>query len=121
MNQKRNVKNRSSSKQFMPDKEKRTGSNKKNLSFKKVFKIFFYCSIFIAFIYAVVASPLLKIKKVEITGLQTLNSSEINDQVEKILASSYLNQNILFVSADQINSQLKADNYQIAKAEIVRI
>ena len=121
MNQKRNVKHRSSSKQFLPDKEKRTASNKKSLSLKKVFKIVFYCSIFIAFIYAVVASPLLKIKKVEITGLQTLNNSEINDQVEKILASSYLNQNILFVSADQINSQLKADNYQIAKAEIVRI
>ena len=104
MNQKRNVKHRSSSKQFLPDKEKRTASNKKNLSFKKVFKIVFYCSIFIAFIYAVVASPLLKIKKVEITGLQTLNNSEINDQVEKILASSYLNQNILFKGTDDSGS-----------------
>lgn len=121
MNQKRNVKHRSSNKQFQPDREKIVASKKRNLSIKKIFKIVIYCSVFLAIIYAVVASPLLKIKKVEITGLQTLNKDDINSQVEKILASSYLNQNIIFVSAGQINSQLKADNYQIAKAEIVRI
>jgi len=118
--QKRSVKHRTSGSQFSASSASPTAAAK-NVEYKKIFKISIYSIIFLALIYAIVLSPLLRIKKIEISGLQTLNQDDINYQLEKIIAGSYFNNNILFISGGQIDSQLRADNYQIAKAEIIRV
>ncbi len=121
-NRRRVVKNRTSL-NFGSNEEAKSRAIKKvkRISPKSIFKIVFYSVLVLVLFYAVVASSLFKIKKIEITGNQTLNSEALRSQVQAVVGSSLLNQNILFVSGSQINKQLKTDNYQIAQAKIERI
>jgi len=90
-------------------------------SWKKHIKPVLYACIFLIVVYALTISSLLRIKKIEIVGLQTLNEDSVREQIQVIVGSSAISQNILFVPMGEINSQLKKDNYQIAKAEVSRI
>lgn len=121
MSQRRVVRHRPNQAQFSSAKPSKVKNKKKTSSYKKIFKITLYSTIFLLLIYALTASPLLRIKKIQITGQQTLNEENIREQVQGIVDSSLLNQNMLLVSTDQINKQLKINNYQVAKAEVSRI
>lgn len=71
--------------------------------------------------YAVLASSLFKIAKIEIEGNQTIDSEDVISQVQSIITGSSISQNIIFVPTSNIEKQLKKDNYQIADVKISRI
>ncbi len=71
--------------------------------------------------YAVLASNMLKIGKIEIEGNQTIDKADVISQVESIITGSSISQNIIFVPTGSIEKQLKKDNYQIADLRVSRI
>lgn len=103
------------------EKEKITKKKKSKKSPKRIIKPIIYGFVILLLIYAVIASNLLKIKDIEIVGNQTLNSEGIKTQVQAVVGSSILNQNILFVSSSQISKQLKSNYYQISNVKLERI
>lgn len=120
MQNRRVVKNRSSLNYSSNDTKNTKAKKNKKISFKTIFKIVIYSLLVLALIYAVVASSLFKVKKIELEGNQTLNSDSLKSQIQSVVGSSILNQNILFVSESQINQLLKTNNYQISQAKIER-
>lgn len=71
--------------------------------------------------YSVIASSLFRIKNIQVAGNQTLSETTIRDQVTAIIGDSPISQNILFVSANNIESQLKKNNYQVSGVKIERL
>ncbi len=71
-------------------------------------------------VYAVVASSLFRIAKVEVEGAVTVSSEDVHMQVQNVITSSPLTQNIIFVPTGKISEELKKQNYQIAEAEVKR-
>ena len=119
--ERRVVKNRQTKVFFDPNSGPKLKKKKKKFTFKKFLMILLTILIFGSLFYVVVISSLFKVKKIQVTGEQTLTEDSIRSQVENIVGSSFFNQNILFISADQIDKQLKKDNYQIASTKINRI
>lgn len=121
MSERRVVRHRPNQTQLQSSKPSKAKSQKPTSSYKKIFKTVLYSTIFLLLVYALTASPLLRVKKIQVTGLQTLTEANIHEQVQAIVDSSLMNQNMLLISTEQINKQLKANNYQVAKAEVTRI
>jgi len=72
-------------------------------------------------LYAVLASSLFKISKIEVAGNQTIDSEDIKSQVGAIITGSSFSQNIIFAPSSDVEKQLKKDNYQIADVKISKI
>lgn len=72
----------------------------------------------IALIYAVLFSPLFRVRSISVSGNQRLTEAEISRQTRSVLDRSFLGNNSLFVSPDALEKQLKTDNYQL---EMVRV
>jgi len=87
---------------------------------KTMMKMIFYILIVSALVYAVVVSSLFRVTTIRIVGNQTLNEDVLRTQIQSIISGSSLSQNILFVPVDQIDKQLRANNYQIANVSVER-
>lgn len=71
-------------------------------------------------VYAVVASSLFRINKIQVEGAVTVSSDSVQNQAHNVITSSPLTQNIIFVSTGKIADELKKQNYQIAEADVRR-
>lgn len=71
-------------------------------------------------VYAVIASSLFRISKIEVEGAVTVSSESVQTQVQNVITSSPLTQNIIFVPTGKIADELKKQNYQIAEADVRR-
>lgn len=118
---KRRVVKRREQLQATTSQDKKKTKSKPRFGIRKFIKPLLYCIVLIAILYAVLASNLLKINKIEINGNQTIKSEEITSQVRAIITGSSMNQNILFVPVSEIEKQLKKDNYQVAKVEVSKV
>lgn len=117
----RRITRRNSQMQYKPMSSQPGMKSGNKVSVAKILRLTLVVTAILVLLYVFTASPLLRINTIEVAGLKTLSEDSIRSQVQDVINSSLINQNILFVPMGQINTQLKKDNYQIANAEIIRI
>ncbi|MDQ5943448.1 MAG: cell division protein FtsQ [Patescibacteria group bacterium] len=96
-------------------------SKKPQFNLKKLIRPIIIVVLVLIVLYAVLASSLFKINKIEIVGNQTIDSEDVKSQVSAIITGSSISQNIIFVPSSDIEKQLKKDNYQVADVKISKI
>lgn len=69
-------------------------------------------------LYVIIVSPIFQIHNIKIKGNSVVAQSDIKRGIEDSLNSSPLSRNILFVNTNQLVSQLKQQNQQIAAVDI---
>ena len=72
------------------------------------------------FVYLVLFSPLFRVRSIAVRGNQQLTTEELKKQTQAILSASFLGNNSLFVSPDEVGKRLKADNYQLESIRVER-
>lgn len=120
MSTKRRVRYSSQSNQVGYKKLKQPTKKASNGLFRKILRLSIYATIIFLLFYSVIISSLFRIKSIEVSGNQTLSEDAIKNQVLEVINGSLINQNILFVPGQTIETNLKKNNYQISKAKIER-
>ncbi len=77
-----------------------------------------YTVVFVAVVYVVIISPVFQIRTIKVKGNSVVTTGDIQHIVEGGLNSSPLSRNILFLDTNQLVSELKGQNQQIASVEI---
>lgn len=93
----------------------------RKFSWKRLIRPTIYVVILAIFLYAITASSLLRVNDIEVEGAVTISSEDVRRQVENVISSSPISQNVIFVPLGEISDKLKTDNYQIATVKIDRV
>ncbi len=121
MNERRRVRRVANSNQVGYKKLEQVKQEKTKLTPKRFIRPIIYITVIGLVFYFILASSFFRIQKIEVAGNQTVAESTIKAQVIEIIGGSPISQNIFFASLQNIDNQLKKNNYQIANTKIDRI
>lgn len=93
---------------------------KRQLRLGRLWRPFLIIAGCVLVLYAVLFSPLFRVRNIAVLGSQRLAAAEITRQTRAILSRSFLGSNSLFVDPSALEKQLKADNYQLETVRVQR-